>query len=109
MSESDNATYVEVGTNLKTTEGGLSLGRIHEYGTGPYTIRARNARVLAAPIGGGTNGAGQFGPVGLIKSRRETRWLFFGKEVHHATPKKESAAEQIAQLDAKWKSWFEGI
>lgn len=59
----DNQTYVEVGTNAKTASG-LSLGKIHEFGTGPYTIRVKRAKVLAAQT--------RAGP-----------WLFFGKEVHH--------------------------
>ncbi|MDZ4347914.1 MAG: hypothetical protein U1E51_36365, partial [Candidatus Binatia bacterium] len=56
-------TFVEVGTNLKTPSG-LSLGKIHEFGTGPYTIRVKRAKVLAAQT-------------------RAGGWLFFGKEVHH--------------------------
>ena len=61
--ETDGRTFVEVGSNVKTP-GGLSLARIHEYGTGPYTIRVRTAKVLAAQT---RMGAG----------------LHFGKEVHH--------------------------
>lgn len=61
--ESDSTTFVEVGTNLKT-ESGASLGKIHEFGTGPYTIRAKRARMLAAQTRGGG-------------------WLRFGVEVHH--------------------------
>ena len=60
---SDHQTYVEVGTNLKTGTG-LSLGRIHEFGTGPYTIRAQKAHGLAAQTRAGA-------------------WLHFGKEVRH--------------------------
>lgn len=59
----DNATFVEVGSNVKTPSG-LSLARIHELGTGPYTIRVRRARFLAART--------RFGG-----------WLIFGKEVNH--------------------------
>lgn len=80
--ESDNATFVDVGTNFKTSSG-APLGKIHEEGTGPYMIRIRTAKVLAAPIGSGAHGSGEHGPVGLIRSRRETRWFFFGKEVRH--------------------------
>ena len=63
VQESDGASYVEVGTSLKGANG-APLGPIHEHGTGPYTIRVRNARVLAA-------------------RRRTGGWLFFGKEVKH--------------------------
>lgn len=63
VEETDGATYVEVGTNLKTADGRL-LGKIHEFGTGPYAIRVKRARVLAAQA-------------------RSGRWFFFGKEVHH--------------------------
>lgn len=102
VTETDNATFVEVGTNKKTTEGGLSLGKIHEYGTGPYIIRTRRAKVLAAQIGSGANAAGQHAPVSLLRSRKETRWFFFGKEVHHpgipprpVLPGSEAEAEAI--------------
>lgn len=80
--ESDESTFVEVGSNIKTSKG-TALSPIHEFGTGPYTIRVRNARVLAAQAGSGTGGAASRGPLGLIASRRSTRWFFFGKEVHH--------------------------
>lgn len=61
--ETDQRTFVEVGSNLKTTSG-IPLAMIHEYGTAPYTIRARTAKVLAAKT-------------------REGAWIFFGKEVQH--------------------------
>ena len=82
VKESDSHTYVEVGTNIKTASG-LSLAAIHEYGTKPYTIRVKRAKVLAAEIGGGIGGAGEHGPIGLIATKSMVRWLFFGKEVHH--------------------------
>lgn len=63
VSQSDERTFVEVGTNKKTASG-APLGKIHEEGTGPYTIRVRNARVLAARTRAGA-------------------WLIFGKEVNH--------------------------
>jgi phage gpG-like protein len=63
VTETDNQTFVEVGTNLKT-ESGLSLGKIHEFGTGPYTIRVKRAKVLAAQT-------------------RAGNWLIFGKQVNH--------------------------
>lgn len=79
VSETDGNTYVEVGSNFRTA-GGIPLAKIHEKGTGPYTIRIRNKRVLAARLG---QGAGGSGSVFLIASGRPTSWLFFGKEVHH--------------------------
>lgn len=63
VKETDDQTYVEVGTNLKTPSG-AALGPIHELGTGPFTIRAQRAKVLAAQTRAGA-------------------WLHFGKEVHH--------------------------
>ena len=63
VQETDNQSYVEVGTNLKI-ESGLLLGAIHEFGTGPYTIRVKRAKTLAAQTRAGS-------------------WVFFGKEVHH--------------------------
>jgi phage gpG-like protein len=63
VQETDGQTFVEVGTNLKTPEGNL-LGAIHEFGTGPYTIRTKRAKVLAAQT-------------------RAGGWLFFGKQVDH--------------------------
>ena len=60
--KTDSQTYVEVGSNRKTPSG-LLLAEIHEHGTAPYTITARNAKVLAAQ---GSNG-----------------WIFFGKQVNH--------------------------
>lgn len=63
VSETDNSMYVEVGSNIKT-ETGLPLSLIHEKGTGPYTIRVRRARQLAAQA-------------------RDGQWFHFGKEVHH--------------------------
>ncbi len=63
ISETDGKTFVEVGSSIKTRDG-ASLAKIHEFGTGPYTIRVRRARVLAAQT--------RFG-----------NWLIFGKEVNH--------------------------
>lgn len=80
--ETDDSSYVEVGTNFRT-KGGISLGKIHEGGTKPYVIRIRTKRVLAAKIGSGAHGAGEHGPVMLLRSRQSARWLFFGKEVNH--------------------------
>lgn len=64
VSETDSRTFIEVGSNLKTSDGVTSLSKIHEFGTGPYTIRIRRAKVLAAQT-------------------RVGSWIFFGKEVHH--------------------------
>ena len=81
VQETDDRTFVEVGTNLKV--GGFSLGKIHEFGTGPYTIRVKRAKVLAAQTRAGA-------------------WFFFGKEVHHpgvparpVLPTKAKAEEMI--------------
>lgn len=63
VTETDNKTFVEVGSNLKVASG-IPLAKIHEFGTGPYTIRAQKARVLAAQTRAGA-------------------WLYFGKEVRH--------------------------
>lgn len=77
--ESDQRTAVEVGSNFKTGTG-IPLSLIHERGTGPYIIRPRNAKVLAARL---------TRPLGLIPGGRMTGtnnapgFLFFGKEVHH--------------------------
>lgn len=79
VKETDERTYVEVGTNLKTRDG-ASLGQIHEHGTGPYTIRPKNARVLAGKVGAGT------GAFQIIQGRRRMGagdYFIFGKEVHH--------------------------
>jgi len=83
VQESDRRTYVEVGTSLKAASG-VPLGPIHEYGTGPFVIRVKNARILAARIGQGTGGAGEHGGVGLLRGGgRVSDWIFFGKEVQH--------------------------
>ena len=63
VSRTDNKTYVEIGSNIKTATG-LPLSRIHEYGTGPFIIRAINKKVLAAQA-------------------RSGEWFFFGKQVTH--------------------------
>ena len=109
VKESDDATYVEVGTNLKTAENGIPLGKIHEYGTGPYTIRVRRARVLAAPLGSGANAAGEHGPVGLLRSGRMTNWLFFGKEVHHpGIPARPVLPETVHEAETILRPVIEG-
>ena len=64
VQETDNRTFVEVGTNLKIPQSGLLLGKIHEFGTGPYTSRVKRAKQLAAQTRAGA-------------------WIFFGKEVDH--------------------------
>ena len=108
VKESDDRTFVEVGTNLKI-EGGLSLGKIHEYGTGPYTIRVRRARILAAPLGSGANAAGSGGPVGMIGSGRMSRWLFFGKEVHHpGIPARPVLPETVVEAETVLRPVIEG-
>ena len=61
--ETDNRTFVEVGSNIKTPSG-IPLGKIHETGTGPFVIRVKNAKNLGARLRDGT-------------------WINFGKEVNH--------------------------
>ncbi len=63
VKETDERTFVEVGSNLKTPDG-RSLPGIHEYGTGPYDIVAKRAKVLAARLPGGA-------------------WKIFGTHVRH--------------------------
>lgn len=79
VSESDDQTYVEVGTNLKTASG-IPLAPIHEQGTDPYTIEVKNKRTLAAPLGS---------VIGFINSRRMSGtskapgFAVFGPKVNH--------------------------
>ena len=88
VSETDSKTFVEVGSNVKVPSG-LSLGKIHEFGTSPYTIRSRGGKIMMAMIGQGVGGAGEHAGISLISRvgitplRRETNWLIFGKEIHH--------------------------
>ncbi len=61
--ETDDRTFVEVGSNVKTPSG-IPLGKIHEHGTGPFVIRVKQARTLAARL-------------------RSGAWVNFGKQVNH--------------------------
>ena len=61
--QTDDLTFVEVGSNVKTPSG-IPLGKIHEFGTGPFVIRVKKARSLAARLRDGT-------------------WVNFGKQVNH--------------------------
>ena len=61
--ETDNRTFVEVGSNVKTPSG-IPLGKIHEHGTRPFVIRVKTARTLAARL-------------------RSGAWINFGKQVNH--------------------------
>lgn len=61
--ETDGKTFVEVGSNVKTPSG-IPLGKIHEFGTGPFVIRVKTARTLAARL-------------------RSGAWINFGKQVNH--------------------------
>ena len=61
--ETDSKTFVEVGSNVKTPSG-IPLGKIHEFGTGPFVIRVKTARSLGARL-------------------RSGAWINFGKEVNH--------------------------
>lgn len=55
--ESDNQTYVEVGSNKQ-------YASFHETGTAPYVIQAKSGKTLAAKLAGGG-------------------WMIFGKRVNH--------------------------
>lgn len=61
--ETDERTFVEVGSNVKTPSG-IPLGKIHEFGTGPFVIRVKQARTLSARL-------------------RSGEWINFGKQVNH--------------------------
>ena len=61
--ETDDRTFVEVGSNVKTPSG-IPLGKIHEHGTRPFVIRVKQARTLAARL-------------------RSGQWINFGKQVNH--------------------------
>jgi hypothetical protein len=87
--ETDNQTYVEVGTSLKTPTG-APLGKIHEWGTRPYIIRVRRARTLAAKTRAGT-------------------WMIFGREVHHPGVPPRPVLPTVAQAEALLKPALEGM
>lgn len=61
--QTDDRTFVEVGSNVKTPSG-IPLGKIHEFGTGPFVIRVKQAKSLSARL-------------------RSGAWVNFGKEVQH--------------------------
>lgn len=61
--QTDDRTFVEVGSNVKTPSG-LSLGKIHEFGTRPFVIEVKRAKTLAARL-------------------RSGGWAVFGKRVNH--------------------------
>ena len=67
VTETDNQTYAEVGTNKKTAAG-ISLGLIHEYGTRDFMIPKNGPSVKKH---------------GLIAKTRSGTWIPFGREVHH--------------------------
>lgn len=75
--------YAEVGTAKTPLAFWLEYGTGTFAGKGPYTIRIRNAKVLAARFGGG---AGQFQMLGggaVLRGGKNANWVFFGKEVQH--------------------------
>ncbi len=84
--ETDGKTYVEIGSSLKTPSG-IPIAGIHEKGTAPFVIRAKNAKMLAAQTRGGN-------------------WVRFGSIVHHpgipARPvlPTQAQAEQLVQETA---------
>lgn len=83
VTETDGKTYVEIGSSLKTPSG-IPIAGIHEKGTPPFVIRAKNAKILAAQTRGGN-------------------WVRFGSIVHHpgipARPvlPTQAQAEQLVQ------------
>ncbi len=74
--ETDDRTFVEVGSNVKTPSG-IPLGKIHEFGTKPFVIEVKNAKVLAGKIGSGVS------VFGLGGKHAKIGWLIFGKKVNH--------------------------
>jgi len=75
----------EIGTAKVPLAYWLEKGTGTFAGKGPYTIRVRNARVLAARLGGGT-GAFMFeGGSGILRGGKGGKgdYIFFGKEVQH--------------------------
>lgn len=74
--ETDGKTFVEVGSNVKTPSG-LSLGKIHEFGTKPFVIEVKNAKVLAGKVGSGVS------IFGLGGKHQKLGWLIFGTKVNH--------------------------
>lgn len=89
VSETDNSTYVEVGSNIKTADG-APLALIHEKGTGPYTIRVKQARMLAAKTRAGT-------------------WMIFGREVHHPGVPARPVLPTVQQAETILKPVVEGM
>ena len=87
--ETDNRTYVEVGSNKKTPSG-IPLAAIHEEGTKPYTIKVKQARVLAAKTRAGT-------------------WLIFGREVHHPGISARPVLPTVPEAEARLKPVLEGM
>lgn len=104
VKESDGATYVEVGSNFKTSTG-IPLAKIHEGGTGPYVIEVRNARVLAGRL---------TRPLGLIPGGRMTGtagapgFLFFGKKVNHPGVPARPALPTHAEAEQVLRPTIEG-
>ncbi len=87
-SETDNSTYVEVGSNLKTATG-TSLPGIHEHGAGPFTVHVKQARVLAAKV-------------------RDGGWFHFGKEVTITIPPR-PVLPTVPQAETALKPVMDGM
>jgi len=78
VQETDNQTYVEIGSNQKVPGGILSLAAIHEYGTsGPYPIHSQTRRDTK----GNVTRKGGF--ASLAAKLRDGGYIFFGPIVMH--------------------------
>jgi hypothetical protein len=73
----DHRTYVSMGTEM------TPLAQWQEHGTKPYTIRVKNAKVLAGMFGQGKGGAKSVFVISGPGAGARSRFLIFGKEVHH--------------------------
>lgn len=97
--ENPGNAYAEVGTAK------VPLAFWLEYGTGakavgggsPYTIRVRNAKVLAGLVGGG------------FSTRKNAQWIFFGKEVTHPGIPPRPVLPTQAQGEALLQQVIEGV
>ena len=67
---------------------GVPLGKVHEQGTRPYTIRVKRARTLAAKTRAGT-------------------WMIFGREVHHPGIPARPVLPTVPQAEALLKPALE--
>lgn len=87
VTATDDSTYVEAGTSLKTATG-VPLGKVHESGTGPYTIQVKQARMLAAKTRAGT-------------------WMIFGRKIEHPGIPARPVLPTLSQAEALLKPALE--